>query len=170
MNIAGFSFYYGVLMEYLSNFTYEEIQIGQQASLQRTLTQEDIILFASVSGDINPIHLDEEFAKKTLFGGIIAHGMWAGIFISTVLGTQLPGPGTIFLKENMRFRYPVRIGDTLTITLTVTEKQEEKKRIAFSSIIVNQDNKVVVEGDSLVIPPAEKVKIAKPILPKVEIL
>ena len=157
-------------MEYLTNYTYEEIQIGQQASLQRTLTQKDIILFASVSGDINPVHLDPEFAKKTLFGEVIAHGMWSGIFISTVLGTQLPGPGTIYLRENLRFRHPVKIGDTLTVTLTVMEKQEDKKHIILSSIITNQHNKVVVEGDTTVIAPTEKVTVEKPKLPQVEIL
>jgi 3-hydroxybutyryl-CoA dehydratase len=156
-------------MEYLTNYTYEEIEIGQQASLQRTLSHQDIILFASVSGDINPIHLDAEFAKKTLFGEVIAHGMWSGIFISTLLGTQLPGPGTIYVNENLQFRRPVKIGDTLTVTITAMEKQEDKKRIIFSSSITNQDNKVVVLGSTVVIAPTEKIRVAKPQLPRVEI-
>jgi len=156
-------------MEYLINFTYDEIEIGQQSSLERTLTQRDILLFAGVSGDINPIHLDPEFAKSTFFGKVIAHGMWSGIFVSTILGTQLPGPGTIYLEQQFRFRRPVEIGDTLKVTLTVTEKEPEKKLIRFDSTIVNQNGVTVVTGHTLVIAPTEKLRVVKPILPKVTI-
>ena len=95
----------------IRNVVFDEIQIGQTASVQRVLTQADIQAFATVSGDVNPAHLDAEYADQTLFHGVIAHGMWGGALISAVLGTQLPGPGTIYLEQNLRFSKPVRVGE-----------------------------------------------------------
>src|SRR5579862_6163467 len=119
-------------MDYLENRTFDEIQIGDTASLVRTLTEKDIQVFAIMSGDINPAHVDTEFAHSDLFKKIIGHGMWGGALISTVLGTQLPGPGTIYLGQTIRFKRPVGIGDTLTVQVTAIEKKAEKNRVVFS--------------------------------------
>ena len=106
-------------IEWLENVTYDELSVGQSARLLRTLTQADIQAFAAVSGDTNPAHLNAEYANDTLFHGVIAHGMWGGALISALLGTEFPGPGTIYLEQNLKFVKPVRIGDTLTVTATV---------------------------------------------------
>ncbi len=100
--------------EWIENVTFAEIVVGQSAFLQRTLSQADIMAFAAVSGDTNPAHLDAKYANDTLFHGVIAHGMWGGALVSAVLGTQLPGPGTIYLDQTLHFTQPVRIGDALT--------------------------------------------------------
>ncbi|MBP8225252.1 MAG: MaoC family dehydratase N-terminal domain-containing protein, partial [Acidovorax sp.] len=102
--------------EWIENVTYDELSVGQSARLLRTLTQADIQAFAAVSGDTNPAHLNPEYANDTLFHGVIAHGMWGGALISALLGTQFPGPGTIYLEQVLHFTKPVRIGDTLTVT------------------------------------------------------
>jgi phosphate acetyltransferase/phosphate butyryltransferase len=99
----------------IENRTFNELQVGDGASIVRTLTYKDIELFAIMSGDVNPAHVDEEFAKSDMFHRIIAHGMWGGALISTVLGTQLPGPGAICLGQSLRFRRPVCLGDTITV-------------------------------------------------------
>ena len=101
-------------MEQIENVTYDEMSIGTSASYTRTITQKDIELFAAVSGDFNPVHLDPAFAETTMFKGVISHGMLPSSFISTVLGTQLPGPGTIYLKQSLKFTKPVKPGDTIT--------------------------------------------------------
>src|SRR5580658_11372506 len=103
------------------NKVFDEIMVGDSASLSRTLTIEDIELFAVMSGDINPAHLDEEYAKASMFHRLIGHGMWGAALISTVLGTQLPGPGTIYVNQTLRFKKPVAIGDTLTVKVTAIE-------------------------------------------------
>ena len=104
--------------EWLINFIYSEIDVGDSAEITRTLTPDDIKAFAAVSGDINPAHMDPVYSSQTLFHGIIGHGMWGGALISTVLGTVFPGPGTIYLEQILHFSRPVRIGDTLTVTVT----------------------------------------------------
>ena len=101
-------------MSKLTNHTFDELEIGQTASYSKTCTEEDILLFAKVSGDVNPVHLDEEFASNTQFGKRIAHGMYTGALISAALALNLPGPGSIYLGQNLKFRAPVRIGDELT--------------------------------------------------------
>ena len=113
-------------VEWTENITYDELQIGQSAKLIRTLTLDDIRAFAAVSGDTNPAHLDPEYANDTIFHGVIAHGMWGGALISAVLGTQFPGPGTIYLQQDLHFTRPVHIGDTLTVVVTVSSKDDEK--------------------------------------------
>ena len=105
-------------VEWAENITYDELQIGQSAKLIRTLTIDDIRAFAAVSGDTNPAHLDPEYANDTLFHGVIAHGMWGGALISAVLGTQLPGPGTLALQPDVPFTRPVHIGDSLSVVVT----------------------------------------------------
>ena len=109
----------------IENLTYDELSAGQSARLIRTLTLADIQAFAAVSGDTNPAHLDPAYANDTLFHGVIAHGMWGGALISALLGTQFPGPGTIYLQQDLHFSRPVRIGDTLTVTVTITATSRE---------------------------------------------
>ena len=107
----------------IENRTFDEIAVGDTASVMRTLGEADIQLFALVSGDVNPAHLDAEYAANDSFRRVIAHGMWGGGLISAVLGTELPGPGTIYLGQSLRFRRPVGLGDTITTSVTVKEKQ-----------------------------------------------
>jgi acyl dehydratase len=112
-------------MNVIENRTFDELKVGEAASLTRTLTYKDIELFAIMSGDVNPAHVDEVFAKSDMFHKIVAHGMWGGALISTVLGTLLPGPGTIYIGQSLHFRGPVGLGDTITVTVKVAEKKPE---------------------------------------------
>ena len=111
--------------EMMENVTFSELVVGQSADLKRRLTQKDIELFAAVSGDVNPAHMDEHYAENGLFHGVIGHGMWSGGLISTVLGTKLPGPGTIYLEQDMKFKKPVRLGDEVTVRVSVKSKRED---------------------------------------------
>ena len=156
-------------MEFLENRTYDEIRIGDQASLVRTLELKDIQLFAAMSGDINPAHLDPEYAKSTMFQEVIAHGMWGGALISTVLGTQLPGPGTIYLSQSLQFSKPVTLGDTLTVTVTAARKYEHHHNVIFDCRCVNQHGVVVISGTAEVIAPTQKIKRPRLALPEVRI-
>lgn len=155
--------------KYLQNFTYDEIAIGDSASIERTLTMEDIKLFAIMSGDVNPAHLDEEYAENSMFHKIIAHGMWGGALISTVLGANYPGPGTIYLSQLLKFTRPVTLGDTVTVKITATEKDDEKKRIVFDCLCTNQHDKAVIKGTAEVIAPTEKIRRQQVVLPKVRL-
>ncbi len=155
------------MTEYIENRTFNEIKIGDRASLTRTLTKADIELFAVMSGDVNPAHLDEEYARSDIFHKIIAHGMWGGALISTVLGTMLPGPGTIYLSQTLRFRRPVAIGDTITVAVTATAKDPEKRRVTLDCQCTNQHGEVVISGSAEVLAPAEKVKRQRISLPEV---
>ena len=125
---------------------FEEIKPGDTASLVRTLTHKDIEVFAIMSGDVNPAHVDETFAKSDIFHGIVAHGMWGAALISTVLGTQLPGPGTIYTNQSLHFLRPVGLGDTITVTLKVTEKTDETHRIILECDVFNQRGEEVISG------------------------
>ena len=140
----------------LENYPYDEVQVGQSARMVRTLTLEDIQAFAAVSGDTNPAHLDPAYANATLFHGVIGHGMWGGALISTVLGTVFPGPGTIYLEQNLRFSRPVRIGDTLSVTVTCTAKHDEKKTLDLDCVLTNQKGEQVLSGLARVLAPAQK--------------
>jgi phosphate acetyltransferase len=143
---------------YLENVTYDEIHLGQSARTVRTLTLEDIHAFAAVSGDTNPAHLDADYADATLFHGVIAHGMWGGALISALLGTVFPGPGTIYLEQALHFTKPVRVGDTLTVTVTVTSKEDDKKRVALDCQVLNQKGERVLFGQARVLAPTQKVR------------
>ena len=147
--------------EWLENYPYEEIDVGDSASIQRTLTMADIQAFAAVSGDTNPAHLDPEYANDTLFHGVIGHGMWGGSLISTVLGTVFPGPGTIYLEQNLRFSRPVRIGDSLTVTVTCSAKHDDKKAIELECALVNQKDERVLSGSARVLAPTKKLRIPR---------
>ena len=113
--------------DFLENHPFDTIRVGDGASLQRQVTQRDIQLFAAVSGDVNPAHVDADYARTDMFHGIIAHGMWGGALISAVLGTELPGPGTIFLNQSLTFDAPVGLGETITVRVEVTHKQEKDR-------------------------------------------
>jgi phosphotransacetylase/acyl dehydratase len=156
-------------MDYIENKTFAEIKIGDSDSISRTVSREDIELFAIVSGDVNPAHVDSEYAKHDMFHELIAHGMWGGALISSVLGTKLPGPGTIYLGQTLKFLKPVRIGDTVNATLRVAEKKSEKNIVILNCSCTNQDGKEVITGDATVIAPTEKLKLKKVVLPKIEI-
>jgi phosphate acetyltransferase/phosphate butyryltransferase len=151
----------------LENRTFEEIEVGDRVSLVHTVTARDIQLFAVVSGDVNPAHLDAEYASGTFFREIIAHGMLGGALISTVLGTRLPGPGTIYVSQSLQFLRPVHIGDQVTVTLTVVEKRAEDRRVFLDCSCVNQQGQVVVGGRAEVLPPKKKLRRVAPALPEV---
>lgn len=133
-------------------FSYSEIKIGQKAEIERIITDEDIKKFADVSGDRNPIHLNEEYAKKTFFKGRIAHGMLSAALISAVLANKLPGPGSIYLKQEIRFLKPIRIGDTILVTVEVIKKENEKERVILRTYCINQHRELVVDGEATVMP------------------
>ena len=156
-------------MNTLKSTSYDDMEIGQTATYSKTLTEEDLVLFARTSGDVNPVHLDEEFAKGTPFKTRIAHGMWSAGLISCALGTILPGPGTVYLGQNLSFRRPVLLGDTLTVKLTVSGKQDDKKWVTIDTDVVNQDDKLVVKGDATVMAPRSSGEIEAPDLPAVTV-
>lgn len=136
-------------------FSFSEIKIGQRAEIKRTVTDDDIKKFAEVSGDRNPIHLDEKYAKKTFFQGRIAHGMLSAAFISAVLANKLPGPGSIYLKQKLSFFKPIRIGDTIIVAVEVIKKDDVKERIILKTTCTNQNNELLVDGEATVIPMKE---------------
>jgi phosphotransacetylase/acyl dehydratase len=153
----------------IENRTFGEIQVGDSVSLTRTLTKQDIELFAVMSGDVNPIHVDEGFARDDMFHKIIAHGMWGGTLISTLLGTELPGPGTVYRSQTLNFRHPVVLGDTVVVTVTVREKNAVERDVILDCRVVNQTGKVVIEGVADVIAPAEKIQRTRVTLPEVRL-
>ena len=130
----------------------DQLQPGMSASIAKTVTEADIILFAGISTDVNPAHLDEEYAKTTMFGGRIAHGMLSAGFISAVLANHLPGPGTIYLSQTLKFKAPVRPGDTVKATVTVKEVNVAKNRVVLDTVCTVA-GKVVIEGECQMMPP-----------------
>jgi len=157
----------GTYVDHIENRTFDEISVGDTATLDRTLTEQDITLFAVMSGDINPAHVDPEYAKSSRFREVIGHGMWSGALISTVLGTEFPGPGTIYLGQNLRFKRPVKVGDTITIKVTAREKDADKGKVLLDTECLNQDGEVVVSGTAEVIAPKEKVRRPRIEMPQV---
>ena len=153
----------------IENVTYDEITLGQNARLLRTLTLADIQAFAAVSGDTNPAHLNAEYANDTLFHGVIAHGMWGGALISALLGTQFPGPGTIYLEQVLHFTKPVRIGDTLTVTVTVLSKDDTKHSVELDCQVVNQKGERVLHGTARVLAPTIKVRLPRVNAPQIQL-
>jgi 3-hydroxybutyryl-CoA dehydratase len=129
---------------------YSDLSLGQSAEVTHTVTEEDIKIFGNLSGDYNPLHFDEEWAKTTMFKGRIAHGLLSASFISTAIGMKLPGPGTIYLGQNMKFMGPVRIGDTITARVEVVSLNDEKQRVTLKTICTNQNQEVVIEGEALI--------------------
>ena len=155
--------------EFVENVTYDELTIGRSARLLRTLSVADIQAFAAVSGDTNPAHLDAEYANDTLFHGVIAHGMWGGALISALLGTRFPGAGTIYLEQVLHFVKPVRVGDTLAVTVTVLTKDDAKKAVEMDCQVVNQKGERVLHGTARVLAPTKKVRLAKIAGPQIQL-
>ena len=133
--------------------TIEELQVGDTARFSKTVSESDVYLFAGLTGDLNPAHVNEDYARDTFFKTRIAHGMLTASFISTVIGTMLPGPGTIYMRQEVSFLAPVRFGDTVTAVVEVAEIISEKKRVRLKTYCVNQDNTTVADGEALVSPP-----------------
>jgi phosphate acetyltransferase len=156
-------------MAFIENRTFAEINIGDTASLQHTLRQKDIDLFVAMTGDVNPTHVDEQYAKDTVFHKIIAHGMWGASLLSTVLGTKLPGPGTLYLTQDLKFEHPIALGDTVTVSVTVMQKHEQQHTIELACQCTNQLNEVVISGVATVIAPVKKVKRQRMVLPQFEV-
>ena len=140
-------------MDFELGKTYDELEIGMSASFTKTITETDVYLFAGISGDFNPMHVNEEFAKLTPFGTRIAHGALPQCLIAPVLGMKLPGLGTVALEINTRFRAPPHFGDTITARAEVTEKLEDKRWVRMALLWTNQEGKTVAEGTALVMPP-----------------
>ena len=155
--------------EFIENKTFDEIKVGDSASLQRTLTPRDIQLFAVMSGDVNPAHVDPEYARSSLFHEVIAHGLWGGSLISTVLGTLYPGPGTVYIDQTLHFSRPVTLGDTITVSVTVKEKFERTRHVVLDCQCVNQEGRTVIRGTAEVLAPSEKVKRQRAQLPEVRL-
>lgn len=153
-------------LDTLENITYEELQEGDSATYVKTLTEDELVLFAAVSGDVNPVHLDSEFAADSMFRERIAHGMWSGSLISAALATVMPGPGTIYLEQSLAFKRPVKLDDTLTVNLKVLAK-ERKNRVTLQCDVRNQNDEQVVTGEAKVIAPTQKMSLSKPRLPKI---
>jgi len=131
------------------------IQIGDTASLSKVFSKEDVEAFSQISGDTNPVHLDDSFAQDTIFGKRIAHGILVGGLISAVLGTKLPGPGSIFLNQTLRFQKPVFFGDTITAVVKVIDIREDKPIITLETHCLNQDQEVVIKGEALILLPED---------------
>ena len=138
---------------FIVNKTYDEIRVGDSASLTRTLMPEDVKLFAVLTGSLNESATDSHYSESGMFREVMAHGMWSGSLISTVLGTQFPGPGTILIDESLHFSRPVTIGDTITITVTAKQKFDHNKHIILDCVCTNQENLQVVRGSAEVLAP-----------------
>jgi 3-hydroxybutyryl-CoA dehydratase len=135
--------------------TIDQIAVGERAEFTKTISESDIYLFAGVTGDLNPAHINETYAKTTFFKTRIAHGMLLAGFISAVIAMQLPGPGTIYLHQNLDFKAPAKIGDTITAQVEITEIVKEKKHVRLKTTCTNQDGKVILDGEAVVSPPRE---------------
>lgn len=134
---------------------FEEIAVGMRAELTKTVTETDVVLYAGITGDMNPAHLDETWASRSRFGGRIAHGMLTAGFLSAVMAMKLPGPGTIYLSQSLRFTKPVRIGDTVTARVEVLEVIPAKRRVRLATTCSNQAGDTVLEGEAVVMLPEE---------------
>ncbi|MCQ4297088.1 MaoC family dehydratase [Pseudomonas stutzeri] len=155
-------------MSTISNTPYAELEVGQQASFEKRVEERDIQLFAAMSGDRNPVHLDAEFAAGTLFKERIAHGMFSGALISAAVACTMPGPGTIYLGQSMKFTRPVKINDTLTVRLEILEKLP-KNRVRIATRVFNQNEELVVDGEAEVLAPRKKETVELKELPPISI-
>jgi 3-hydroxybutyryl-CoA dehydratase len=135
-------------MKELHGYYIEDLTVGMSASYAKTITDADVTLFAGLSGDDNPMHINEEFAAETMFKGRIAHGMFSAALISAVLGTRLPGPGSIYISQHLRFKAPVRIGDTLMATATIKEVDSDRRRVVLETVCTVK-GKMVVDGEAV---------------------
>jgi 3-hydroxybutyryl-CoA dehydratase len=133
--------------------TMDQLEVGQSAEFSKTISESDIYGFAGICGDLNPAHINQAYAEKTFFKGRIAHGMLVGSLISAVIGMQLPGPGTIYMKQELSFLAPVTIGETVTARVEVSELFPEKNRVQLKTVCLNQEGKTVIDGQALVMAP-----------------
>ncbi|NLJ57260.1 MAG: MaoC family dehydratase [Tissierellia bacterium] len=137
----------------MTGYSIDNLRVGQKASFTKSITETDVYLFAGISGDINPAHINEEYAKNTYFKRRIAHGILSGALISAVIGVQLPGPGTIYASQSLNFLAPVYFGDTITSTVEVKEILKENNRAVLTTLCTNQDGIIVTKGEAVVLPP-----------------
>lgn len=142
-------------MQNIQNIPFADISVGLQRQYSKTLTERDLALFAETSGDYNPVHLDSTYAASTAFGERIAHGMWSGALISAAIATTLPGPGSVYRSQTLKFSKPVKLGDTITITLTVIDKKDRVKLVTLACEGQNQRGETVVKGEAEVIASAD---------------
>lgn len=156
-------------MSNLQNFTYDELSIEQTAQYSKTLTEQDLVLFAATSGDLNPLHLDADYAATTAYQERIAHGAWTSALISAAIAQQLPGPGSVYISQEVSYRLPVKLGDTITVNLTVTDKKDRRQMVTINTTAVNQAGKTVARGSAVVIAPTEKLSLTAPVLPTISI-
>ena len=133
--------------------TYDQLEVGDSSEFSKTISEADVYMYAGISGDLNPAHINQVYAQGTFFKNRIAHGMLSASFISAVIGMQLPGPGTIYMGQNLQFLAPVRIGDTVTARVEVVEKIDDKKRVRLATTCTNQDGTLLISGEALVSPP-----------------
>ena len=133
--------------------TYDQLAVGESAEFSKTVSETDVYMYAGITGDLNPAHINEAYAQGTFFKNRIAHGMLTAGFISAVIGMQLPGPGTIYMGQNLQFLAPVRIGDTVTARVAVVEKIDDKKRVRLATTCTNQEGTALISGEALVSPP-----------------
>ena len=138
-----------------NGYDVEDLSVGMSAETAKTITDADLVLFAGVSTDVNAVHMDEEFGKTTMFGGRIAHGMLSASLISAVLGNRLPGPGCIYMSQSLRFRAPVRPGDTVRAKVTVKEVIADKGRVVIDTVCTVGD-KVVIDGEAVLMPTSKR--------------
>ena len=154
----------------ISNVTFDEIAIGDTAIYTRLITNQEVEAFAAISGDHNPLHLDPEYAATTAFCECIAHGMLTGALISAAIAMQLPGPGSVYLSQNIQFRAPVFLGDTLTVTLEVTDKRGKRPWVTLGCTVENQEGKTVAKGEAQVAAPTEKETVTVVPPPAIQLL
>ena len=146
-------------MASLSNVVYDDINIGDEREYSKQLTRRDVELFAETSGDFNPVHMDEEYAKTTAFGECIGHGMWSGALISAAVANTLPGPGSIYRSQTLKFIRPAKIGDTLTVKMTVTDKKDRIKLVTIECVVLNQHDEKIASGTTECIAPTEPLTV-----------
>ncbi|MCY1281271.1 (R)-specific enoyl-CoA hydratase [compost metagenome] len=155
-------------MSQVTNFTYDALEVGQKATFSTTVEERHIQLFAAVSGDRNPVHLDAEYAAGTLFKERIAHGMFTGALISAAIACEMPGPGSIYLGQQLKFTRPVKLGDSLTVELEILEKLP-KNRVRIATRVFNQNAEQVVDGEAEVLAPKQQLSVELPELPPITI-
>jgi len=155
--------------DYLENIPFDELKIGDSITFTRTVSSDDVKLFAYLSGDNNPLHLDEEYAKTTQFGAPIAHGMFTALLVTAAVATRLPGPGSIYAGQEMKFKKPVYIGDTITAELEITDKRTRGNIVKIACEMKNQKGERVFIGVSTAIAPTEKIRVAASPFPTVTI-
>jgi acyl dehydratase len=155
-------------MSQVTNYTYDALEVGQKASFSTTVEERHIQLFAAVSGDRNPVHLDAEYAASTMFKERIAHGMFTGALISAAIACEMPGPGSIYLGQQLKFTRPVKLGDSLTVELEILEKLP-KNRVRIATRVFNQNAEQVVDGEAEVLAPKQQLSVELPELPPITI-